>query len=93
MNKKRFIRKHIEKVKFEQAVNISDDKFDPVGEREAFFENKMIPTKIYDREQLPVGAKLVGPAIIEEETSVTIVEPNFAAEVGAYGELILRRRD
>jgi N-methylhydantoinase A/oxoprolinase/acetone carboxylase beta subunit len=40
-----------------------------------------------------VGAKLAGPAIIEEETSVTIVEPNLSAEVGACGELILRRRD
>lgn len=93
LNAKLTIRKAIEKVNFEQAANISGDKFEPVGEREAFFDNKMVPTKIYAREQLPVGAKLAGPVIIEEETSVTIVEPNLAAEVGACGELILRRRD
>ena len=93
LNAKLTIRKAIEKVKLEQAVKISGHKFEPVGEREAFFDNKMIPTKIYNREQLPVGARLAGPVIIEEETSVTIVEPNLVAEVGAYGELRLRRRD
>ena len=92
LNAKLTIRKAIEKVEFEQVAGISGEKFAPVGERAAFFDNKMMPTKIYDRGQLPVGAKLVGPAIIEEETSVTIVEPNLTAEVGAYGELILRRR-
>lgn len=86
------IRKEIEKIKLEEWSNTLD-KFEPIGEREAFFDDKMTPTKIYDRAQLPVGAKLVGPAMIEEDTSVTIVEPNLTAEVGTYGELILRRCD
>ena len=93
LNAELTIRKEIEKVKFEKVASISADKFEPVGEREAFFDGRTIPTKIYDRAQLPVGAKLVGPAIIEEDTSVTIVEPNLSAEVGTYGELILRRCD
>lgn len=93
LNAKLTIRKEIGKVKFQQTANIAGGKFEPTGERGAYFDGKMIPTKIYNREQLPVGAKLAGPAIIEEETSVTIVEPNLSAEVGACGELILRRRD
>ena len=93
LNAKLTIRKAIEKVELKKAANISGDKFEQVGEREAFFGNKMIPTKIYEREQLPVGAKFEGPAIIEEETSIIIVEPNLTAEVGVWGELILRRHD
>jgi N-methylhydantoinase A len=91
LNAKLTMRKAIEKVQFAQTANISGGKLEPAGEREAFFDGKMMPTRIYDRGQLPVGARLTGPAIIEEETSVTIVEPNLAAEIGACGELILRR--
>jgi N-methylhydantoinase A len=93
LNAKLTIRKEIEKVKFQQTANVSGSKFEPVRETQAFFDNRLMSTKVYDRAQLPVGAKLDGPAIIEEETSVTIVEPNLSAEVGACGELILRRRD
>jgi N-methylhydantoinase A len=93
LNAKLTVRKAIEKVKFEQVTNISEEGLEPVGKREASFGGKMMLTKIYNRAQLPVGTKLVGPAIIEEDTSVTIVEPNLTAEVGSCGELILRRCD
>lgn len=93
LNAKLTIRKAIEKVKFAQAANISGEKLEPIGEKEAFFWGKMMPTKIYNRAQLPVDTKLVGPAIIEEDTSMTIVEPNLTVEVGSCGELILRRCD
>ncbi len=93
LNAKLTIRKAIEKVRFAQAANISGEKLEPVGEREAVFGGKMMPAKIYNRAQLPVGTKLVGPVIIEEDTSVTIVEPDLTAEVGTCRELILRRRD
>lgn len=93
LNAKLTIRKAIEKVKLEQASTNSSHKCEPVGEREAFFDNKMIPTKIYDRKQLPMGSKLQGPAIIEEETSAIVVEPNLIASVGVWGELTIRRQD
>jgi len=93
LNARLTIRKEIGKVEFQHTANVCGGKFEPVGEREAFFAGKMMPTKVYNRAQLPVGAKLAGPAMIEEETSVTIVEPNLSVEVGACGELILRRRD
>ena len=93
LNAKLTTRKEIEKVQFQHTTKPAGGTFMQVGEREAFFGDKMMLTKVYNREQLPVGAKLTGPAIIEEETSVTIVEPNLSAEVGACGELTLRRRD
>ena len=44
---------------------------------------------IYDRYALPAGASLAGPAIVEEFDSTTVVHPGYAAEVDAYGNLIL----
>ena len=82
----------IEKITFTEIENIAGT-IEATAEREAFFDNKMIPTKIYDRSQLPLRAKLIGPAIIEEETSTIIVEPGFTAEVGSYGEVYLKREN
>ena len=44
---------------------------------------------IYDRPLLAAGERIVGPAIIEEWTSTTLVPPNQTLEVDPYGNLIL----
>jgi 5-oxoprolinase (ATP-hydrolysing) len=46
-------------------------------------------TPIYRRESLPEGARLVGPALIEEMDSTTLLHPGDAAEVRADGSLIV----
>lgn len=46
-----------------------------------------IDTPIYHRESLPVGAKLSGPAVIEEFGATTVIGPRERLEVGALGEL------
>jgi N-methylhydantoinase A len=45
----------------------------------------------YDRDRLPVGGRIAGPATIEEMGAVTVLPAGWAAEVGRYGELHLRR--
>ena len=43
------------------------------------------------RNTLPAGARIDGPAVIAEPTATTVVEPGWAARVGADGALTLRR--
>jgi len=42
---------------------------------------------VWQRERLPVGFALAGPAIIEEFSSTTVLMPGDTARVGAYGEI------
>jgi 5-oxoprolinase (ATP-hydrolysing) len=46
---------------------------------------------IYDRDTLRAGDRIAGPAIIREAIATTIVEPDWSAEMGKTGELVLRR--
>ena len=47
-------------------------------------------TPIYDRAQLLHGNVIVGPAIIEETASTTIVEPGDFVTVNEYGHLVMQ---
>lgn len=46
---------------------------------------------VYAREGLGAGSAVDGPAIIEEQTSTTLIPPGFGAVVDEYGNIILRR--
>jgi N-methylhydantoinase A len=56
-----------------------------MGERHGFME-----TPVYRRAELGPGTKIVGPAIIEEPASTTVVLPDDQVEVTATGELVIR---
>ncbi len=62
----------------------------PVDERPVYFsEGGWVPTRIYRREQLPPGAELVGPAVVEEAMSTTLVHPGERVDVDDYGNLLI----
>jgi N-methylhydantoinase A len=44
---------------------------------------------IYDRERLPVGVDIPGPAIINEMSATTLVLPDQTARVDAHGNIIV----
>jgi N-methylhydantoinase A len=46
-------------------------------------------TNIYARENLHLGARFKGPAIVEQPDSTTVVPPGAEVEVDAYGNLII----
>ncbi len=46
---------------------------------------------LYDRETLPQGAQIAGPAILREATGTVVVEPGWQARVDASANLILER--
>ena len=46
---------------------------------------------VFDRDRLPPGQALAGPALIEEDGSTSVVPPGWSAELDAAGCLVLRR--
>ena len=64
------------------------------GRRPVFFaETGFIDTDVYERGQLKPGMVVPGPAVIEEETSSTILPPDCAADVAVDGGLFIRLGD
>jgi N-methylhydantoinase A len=62
------------------------------GTRDVWFEAGWRPTPIYRRERLPAGAEFVGPAIVEQLDSTTVVEPADHVRVDPLGNLVITVR-
>ena len=58
---------------------------------EARMAGALHKTPVFDREALPIGAEVLGPAVIRESTGTTVVEPGWRATVDARLNLILDR--
>ena len=65
------------------------------GERPVCFDAGAgyAPTPIYWRPDLPAGAVVTGPAVIEEYGATVPLHPGFTATVDGYGNLVVERRD
>jgi N-methylhydantoinase A len=61
-------------------------------ERPVYFDGRFVTTPVYEREELARGARLSGPAIVEEMGATTVIPPSWSAVVGDRGELVLERR-
>jgi 5-oxoprolinase (ATP-hydrolysing) len=48
---------------------------------------------VFERVELRAGDRVSGPALIRETIATTVVEPGWAATVGAHGELVLKRAE
>lgn len=60
-----------------------------VGKRDVYFKGDWTKTGIYDRTKLKLGAEVLGPAIIEEVNSTTVIPPDTSAVVDSYGNIII----
>ena len=61
------------------------------GERRAYFGDGYLPTALYERARLPLGARLAGPVIVEQDDTTTVIPPGVNALVDEAGNLRLRR--
>jgi N-methylhydantoinase A len=64
-----------------------------VDEREAHFADGSYRTTIYDRERLPPGETVAGPAVLEQDESTVVVPPAWEAVVEPDGSLVLTEVD
>ncbi|HEX2483278.1 MAG TPA: hydantoinase/oxoprolinase family protein, partial [Methylomirabilota bacterium] len=61
-------------------------------DRSAYFPETggYVQCAVYDRARLPVGARIEGPAVVEEPESTTVLPPGTAAEVDPWANLLVR---
>jgi len=61
------------------------------GSRRAYFPEARgyVDTPVYDRYALAAGARLTGPAIVEERESTTVLPPGASAAVDEYASLLV----
>jgi N-methylhydantoinase A len=71
-------------------LKAGDGHFAAKGSRPVYFDNGFVDTPIYDRAMLPPGAKISGPAVVEEFGSTTVVFPKQSVEVDPHGILVIR---
>ena len=71
------------------------DEATPRSTRHVFFRESggSVPTAIHDRGSLAVDQAVVGPAVVEEQTSTTLVPPGWAARTDRLGNIVLTRTD
>jgi N-methylhydantoinase A len=55
------------------------------------FDGKVQQTSIFDRDKLPPGYVVQGPALIEEGGSTTVVPPDWSIALDDLGCLVFKR--
>jgi len=64
------------------------------GKRDVYFpEGGFVATPIYDRERLPPGYRIMGPAIIEQRDSTIVIPPEFIGKVDQYLNVIMGKEE
>jgi N-methylhydantoinase A len=59
------------------------------GRRNVFFDGKFRPTPTWRRASLLAGNRIVGPALVEEHASTTVLLPGDRLVVDAWGNLVI----
>ena len=62
-----------------------------LGSRPAWFDGGWHDTAIYARLDLPVGAVVHGPAVLEQPDATTVIDPDLIARVDDFGNVIVER--
>jgi N-methylhydantoinase A len=66
----------------------------PPGERSMYFRGVgFVDVPAYARTALAVGEEIVGPAVVEQIDTTTIVPPGTSATTDAAGNLVIATRD
>ena len=59
------------------------------GHRPVYFDGAWRKTPVHDRARLPAGARLAGPAVIEQMDTTIVVEPGTTLETDAIGNIVV----
>ncbi|WP_262298088.1 hydantoinase/oxoprolinase family protein [Microvirga sesbaniae] len=62
-----------------------------LGSRPVWFDGGWHDTAIYARLDLPAGAVVHGPAILEQPDATTVIDPDLDARVDDFGNIIVER--
>lgn len=73
----------------ERAAEVKHESPVPFKTRWVYFNGAFVNTPIYRREDLHVGQRMMGPAIIEQLDTTTVVEPNMMTSIDENGHLVI----
>lgn len=59
------------------------------GTRDVYFDGEWRKARIYDRDSLPLGAAIEGPAIVEQSDSTLVLDPGTTSRVDEYGNIVV----
>jgi N-methylhydantoinase A len=68
------------------AATVEDSR---VQIRDVWFDDKWMPTPIYNRDRLPLKSDFAGPAILEQLDATTVIHPGDRVEVDGLGNVII----
>jgi len=63
----------------------------PLASLKVFFDDKWLPTPVFDRASLPPRFRIGGPVIIVEPMTTTVVDPGWEARITQKFDLLLSR--
>jgi N-methylhydantoinase A len=63
------------------------------GHRQVHFGDTWHGTAIYRRLELPVGAVIEGPAILEQPDTTILIEPGLAGTVDRFGNILIEPKE
>jgi N-methylhydantoinase A len=63
-----------------------------IGRRRVWTDGGWRDANVYDRLGLPVGARVAGPAILEQPDTTTFIDADLEGVVDRFGNLILERK-
>lgn len=63
----------------------------PASRRQVVFEEGTLDTPVYRRSDLAAGQSFAGPALVDEDVSVTVVRPGYQLAVDDHGNLEITR--
>ncbi len=66
----------------------ADDHY-PFEQRPIIFQGRKHQAEVVQRTDIPVGAEVVGPAVIVEDTATSVVPPGWTARVNDVGTLMI----
>jgi N-methylhydantoinase A len=62
-----------------------------IGERPVWVNGAWSTARIYERLRLPQGARIAGPAVLEQADSTIFIDPGLEGRVDRFGNLIIER--
>jgi N-methylhydantoinase A len=61
------------------------------GVRPVWFDGRWHDARVWQRLELPAGAVIAAPAVLEQPDATTFIEPGLRARVDPLGNLIVER--
>jgi N-methylhydantoinase A len=81
------VRERVDLGIFKPKPGLLDDAV--TGSREVYFDGRWRKSLTYERDKLPEGAEVRGPAIIEQPDSTFVLDPDASARVDDIGNLLV----